>query len=65
MKIIIDRFEGDFAVVEMPDRTMYNLPISLFPNAKEGNVISIEVDVEETKKRRVNAEKLMDEVWDD
>jgi len=65
MKIIIDRFEGNFAVVEMPDRTMYSLPISLFPNAREGSVISIEIDVGETRKRKANAEKLMDEVWDD
>lgn len=65
MKIIIDRFEGDFAVVEMPDKTMYNLPTSLFPNAKEGSVISIEIDVAETRKRRASAEKLMDDVWDD
>lgn len=65
MKIIIDRFEGDFAVVEMPDKTMYNLPKGLFPNAKEGSVISIEIDVNETKKRRADVEKIMDEVWDD
>ncbi len=65
MKIIIDRFEGDFAVVEMPDKTMYNLPKYLFPDAKEGSVISIEIDVMETKKRKADVEKIMDEVWDD
>jgi len=65
MNIIIDRFEGDFAIVEMPDKTMKTLPKSLFPNAKEGSVIKIEIDEAETEKRKNVIEKLMDEVWDD
>jgi len=65
MRVIIDRFEGDFAIIEMPNKKFYSLPKSLFPNAKEGTVISIEIDKIETEKRKAVVEKLMDEVWDD
>lgn len=64
MKLIIDRFEGDFAVVETKDKLMVNLPISLIPGAKEGDVISIIIDEEETQKRKDNIQKLMDELWE-
>ena len=50
LKVIIDRFEGDYAVVETEDKIMVNLPKSLIPGAKEGDVISISIDEEETKK---------------
>ena len=37
MKLIIDRFEGDFAVVELPNGQMIDCPKVLLPdNAKEG-----------------------------
>lgn len=31
MRIIIDRFEGNFAVVELENRTMVNMPLELLP----------------------------------
>lgn len=63
MKVIIDRFEGDYAVVETEDKIMVNLPKSLIPGAKEGDVISISIDEEETKQRKDNISKLMDDLW--
>lgn len=42
MKIIIDRFEEDFAVVEL-DEKMYNVPRALFPEAQEGDTVEITV----------------------
>ncbi|GLI18780.1 hypothetical protein TSYNTROPHJE_05930 [Tepidanaerobacter syntrophicus] len=66
MKVIIDRFEGDFAVVELPDKTMVNMLKILLPSeAKEGDVITITVDKEETKSRKAHIEKLMNDVWED
>ena len=40
MRIIIDRFEGDIAVVELGDKTI-NAPRELFPKAKEGDTVEI------------------------
>lgn len=42
MKVIIDRIEGDFAVVESGDK-MYNIPCALLPDAKEGDTVEINV----------------------
>ena len=65
MKVTIDRFEGDFAVVEMPDLTMVNMPIKLLPNAKEGDVINISIDKTETDKRKIEVDKLIKDLWID
>ncbi|ABR47504.1 conserved hypothetical protein [Alkaliphilus metalliredigens QYMF] len=65
MKVIIDRFEGKYVVVELLDQTMVDMPIQLVPlNAKEGDVLEIKVDSEETKRRKARITKLMDELWD-
>jgi hypothetical protein len=66
MEIIIDRFEGDYAVVEMSDMTMANMPISLIPEgAKEGDVLTISIDKTKTEKRKRRMEKLMNDLWEE
>ena len=65
MKIIIDRFEGIHAVVELPDTSLITVPAVLFPGAHEGDVISVDIDVEQTKERKEKIEKLMKDVWVD
>lgn len=54
MKVVIDRFEGKYAVVELPDRTMVNMPKVLVPDAREGDIILISIDASETSKRKEN-----------
>jgi len=69
MKVIIDRFEGEFAVCEKEDRTMMEIPIKDIPaGAAEGDVLvvdqgSITADREETEKRKERIEGLMDSLW--
>jgi hypothetical protein len=66
MTIIIDRFEGDFAVVETEDKKMINLPQLLVPHgAKEGSVLSIELNTGETETRKRHSADLMKNVWKD
>lgn len=71
MKVVIDRFEGDFAVCEKPDRTMIKILTSTLPvRAKEGDVLiidgdSIEVDTAETSKRKKQAENMIKDLWKD
>ena len=70
MKVIIDRFEGDYAICEMPGRKMINIERNKIPaNSKEGDAIYIgetgsQIDAEETNKLKENIEKLMDDVWE-
>jgi hypothetical protein len=43
MKVTIDRFEGDYAVCEKPDRTMINIKKDKLPSEpKEGDMLVIE-----------------------
>lgn len=65
MKFVIDRFEGDYAIVELDDKTIAEIPRILIPKeAKEGDVLEIRVDVEETKKRKNEINNLMDELFE-
>jgi len=66
MKFTIDRFEGEFAVVELDDQTMENIPRRVLPpEVKEGDIISVVIDEAGTQKRREHIKKLMDDVWAD
>ncbi len=66
MRVTIDRFEGDFAVVEAEGEIFANLPIALVPDgAREGSVIEITLNDEETKKRKKDAESLMNRLFRD
>lgn len=51
MKIIIDRIENDFVVVELPNGKTLDIPCSLLPDATEGDVYSIDKDSSETDDR--------------
>ncbi|BBW97213.1 DUF3006 domain-containing protein [Geobacillus icigianus] len=67
VKGIIDRFEGDIAVVEIDKKTL-DLPKTIFPKETDvGNVVIIEVtiDKKETEKLRKEIEELMNEVFED
>ncbi len=65
MRVIIDRFEENFAVVEIEPGKFVELPKELVPNAKEKDVILIQKDSKETKKRKQKIEKLMSQVFEE
>lgn len=65
--VIIDRFEGDYAVVEY-DNIVFNLPKGLLPkDAKEGDLLKIEirVDQEKTKTKKENINKQLENFFDE
>jgi hypothetical protein len=69
MQVIIDRFEGIYAICEQADRNMIKILKSKLPaGAKEGDVLIIEgenlrIDSAETSKRRKIAEDMMHDIW--
>jgi len=66
--LIIDRFEGEWAIIEMENRHTFNLPRSVLPPGfKEGDVITIQVDVdlETTKDRAEKSRKLRENLFDE
>lgn len=67
MLLIIDRFEGDWAIIECEHGT-FTLPKSLLPEgAKEGDVIELSVSVDEkaTVQQRRKARSLLDYFFDE
>lgn len=70
MKGIIDRFEGEYAVVELEDGKMINInKIQLPIGVEEGTVIDISecitINSYETLKRKKEIEKLTKNLWDE
>ena len=63
MQVIVDRVEEKFLVVEIDTGKVINMPRELASEAKEGDVITITISKDETKKRAENIAKLMDEVF--
>lgn len=71
MKVIIDRFEGDYAICEKEDQTMIDLERKKIPkNTKSGDALrvnedgSISLDEKETDKRKKRIETLMEDMWE-
>ena len=66
MKLIIDRFEGDFAVVVLPDGRMLDCSVALLPdNAKEGSILKISVDETATNDKLKNVTERMNKLFKD
>lgn len=70
MKGIIDRFEGDIAVIELEGRETFNIPRHQLPvEAHEGDVVYEEegiyrIDQEETRKNQEDISKLTENLWE-
>jgi|YelNatPaOPRAMG01_1025707.scaffolds.fasta_scaffold00848_19 hypothetical protein len=59
MKLFIDRFEGNWAVI-VGDNITFNLPRAILPkDSKEGDIIDIEISID-----RAFTEKLREEIKD-
>lgn len=63
--MIIDRFEGDFALVELEDKSLMEIPLIYIPKeAREGDFLRLVVDKTTSRRRRDEIDNLMDELWD-
>ena len=65
MQVIIDRLEGNMAVVELPDGSHADLPRVLVPQAHEGDVVNIDVDSSATARQKQAVEELMNDLFAD
>ncbi|ACM59362.1 Protein of unknown function (DUF3006) [Caldicellulosiruptor bescii] len=60
-KVVIDRFEGNFAIVELEGRKMVAVPIEIVPeDAKEGDVLVISIEVQSTQERKQRIKDLFE-----
>lgn len=67
---IIDRFEGDLAVIEF-EKAMEDIPKSRLPDSVQPSDVlwfyedgRVEVDAEEKERLSKEIDKLMDELWE-
>lgn len=65
MRVILDRFEGDYAIIELEDMSIIRVSRKLFKGANEGDVIDIIINHEETLNRCNKINKLMDDLFID
>jgi len=52
MRVVIDRLEGDIAVVELENGKVIDAPKVLFSDAKEGDIVYIEINRDETESKK-------------
>ncbi len=64
MRIIIDRFEGDFALCETENGKILDVPSELFENAHEGDVFDISFNEKETLNRKENLNSRLKNLFD-
>ena len=65
MKVTIDRFEGEFAVIELGSGETADMPRILIPGgAKEGDVIEIRIDAQETELRKQRISRKLKDLFD-
>jgi hypothetical protein len=66
--LIIDRFEADQAVIEFSrdeEKSFFNIPKLVLPSdAKEGDVVEINIDKDATEKRRDRIDALTDDLFE-
>lgn len=63
--IIIERIENNTIILEIDKDKYLNIPKNLIPNGKEGDVVKIIIDKEETKKRKEKIEELANSLFID
>lgn len=71
MIVVVDRIEGQFAVVELPDRTTMDVPLMELPDGTKPSDCLEYVGgkylfkLQETQRRKNEIKKLMDSMWND
>lgn len=64
MQLIVDRIEGEFLIVENELGKIIQVPKDLIPNAKENDIINIEIDHKRTENRKKEIKDLMNQIFE-
>ena len=63
MRVIVERFEGDSALLELEDGTIISVPKKLVVECQEGDVIDILKNEKETENRKQKVETLINKLF--
>ncbi len=64
MEVIVNRIEGNYLVLELENGNIVDVTKELIPEAREGDIIRISIDKEETNKRKDEMQELVDSVFE-
>ncbi len=64
MNFVIDRFEGEWAILEGENKEIYKFSASALEDFKEGDVIAILKDENEINRRKDSIKSLSDELFE-
>ncbi len=64
MKVTADRIENGFIVAELPDGSFADLPQCFAPQAREGDIINIDVDAAATAERGAQMRARLNRLFD-
>lgn len=66
MKFSIDRFEGEFAVIELENQKIISIPKAILPKeSKEGDILAITIQQEETIARKKELSRLASSLFEE
>lgn len=65
MQVIVDHIEGNYIIVEIGVGNMAVIPKKLIPNAKDGDVIDININNEKTNNRKEYISELSKKVFEE
>ena len=65
MRLTIDRFEGDYAVVVDDDENTYNVDRKLFIDNKEGDTVYLAYGMLETSNDNEEVNELVNKLFED
>lgn len=65
MEYVIDRFEGEYAVLEVDLDKFVNIPKILVKDAKEKDIVKIEILKDKTQEKTQKITKLVDQLFTD
>ncbi len=65
MEFIINRIEGEFAVCEGKNGEIFNIPRTVITDGKEGDIIKLLIDKEETLKKKGNTQKRLNKLFNE
>ncbi len=65
MKVIVDRIEENYLIIELENGKTYEIPKEIIPEVIEGDVINLEIDRKETKNRQKKIKNIMNQVFKD
>lgn len=64
MRVIVDRIEDNYMVIELEDGRFIDISKDLIPDIKEGDVIDININHEETLKRKKEITQVMNDLFE-